>query len=81
MFQLFPENQKYVPKSFSGKKRLKNVTLQILNFIPKLTNKIFPHIGWTSGFPEIKETSSAHREEMNFSKIICLIITGVPNVF
>ena len=33
MFPLFPENQKSIPYFLGGKKRLKNVTLQILNFI------------------------------------------------
>ena len=33
MFSLFPENRKSTPLVFSGKKLLKNVTLQVLNFI------------------------------------------------
>ena len=32
--QLFHENRKTIPKILSGKKLLKNVTLQVLNFIP-----------------------------------------------
>ena len=32
--RLLRENQKTIPKYLSGKKLLKNVTLQILNFIP-----------------------------------------------
>ena len=34
VFPLFPENQKYIPNSFSGKTLFKIVTFQILNFIP-----------------------------------------------
>ena len=33
IFPLFPENRKAIPKAFSGKKLLKKITLQILNFI------------------------------------------------
>ena len=32
--RLLRENRKTIPKFLSGKKLLKNVTLQILNFIP-----------------------------------------------
>ena len=34
MFPLFPENRKSIQILFSGKNLFKNVTIQILNFIP-----------------------------------------------
>ena len=44
MFPLFPESRKPIQNMFSGKKRLKNVTLQIEFYPCKLTNKHFPHM-------------------------------------
>ena len=40
--RLLRENRKSIPKYLSGKRLFKNVTLQILNFIPVS----FPHIVW-----------------------------------
>ena len=62
--RLLRENRKYIPNFFNGKKLFKNVTLQILNFILMLNNKIFPiwcNVNFVSVFTALNNTKKERK--------------------